>query len=68
MRDVDVAFLDPTDLSRDNDDQATWRLVAAWSNPPWEAKKHATVHAWCPATDRRRPGAPSRTIADVVAT
>lgn len=34
VRDIDVVFLDPTDLTRDNDDQATARLMATWPNPP----------------------------------
>ncbi|WP_326564385.1 nucleotidyltransferase family protein [Micromonospora peucetia] len=68
VRDVDVVFLDPADLSGDNDDRATRRLVMAWSEPPWEAKNQAAVHTWYPAKFGGGPVAPLRTIADAVAT
>ncbi|MCT2277003.1 nucleotidyltransferase family protein [Micromonospora chalcea] len=67
MRDVDVVFLDAADLSRDNEDRATERLVAAWSEPPWEAKNQAAVHTWYPAKFGGGPVAPLCTIADAVA-
>ncbi|MEU5943634.1 nucleotidyltransferase family protein [Micromonospora sp. NPDC047548] len=68
VRDVDVVFLDPTDLSRDNDDRATEQLVAAWPEPPWEAKNQAAVHTWYPAKFGSDPVAPMRTITEAVAT
>ncbi|MEV0157858.1 nucleotidyltransferase family protein [Micromonospora sp. NPDC050686] len=68
VRDVDVVFLDPTDLSRDNDDWATGRLVAAWPDPPWEAKNQAAVHTWYTTKFGGGPVAPLRTITDAVAT
>ena len=68
VRDVDVVFFDPKDLSRDNDDRATERLVAAWPEPPWEAKNQAAVHTWYPAKFGGDPVAPLRTIAEAVAT
>ncbi|MGC5383363.1 nucleotidyltransferase family protein [Micromonospora chalcea] len=68
VRDVDVVFLDPADLSRDNDDRATRRLVAGWSDPPWEAKNQAAVHTWYPAKFGGGPVTPLRTVADAVAT
>ncbi|QDY09331.1 nucleotidyltransferase family protein [Micromonospora sp. HM134] len=68
VRDVDVVFLDPTDLTRANDDRATARLVTAWPQPPWEAKNQAAVHTWYPAKFGGDPVAPLRTIAEAVAT
>ncbi|MEV0810725.1 nucleotidyltransferase family protein [Micromonospora sp. NPDC050200] len=68
VRDVDVVFLDPTDLSRDNDDRATGRLVATWPEPPWEAKNQAAVHTWYSAKFGGAQVAPLHTIADAVAT
>lgn len=67
MRDVDVVFLDPAYLSRDNDDRATRRLVAGWSEPPWEAKNQAAVHTWYPAKFGGYQVAPLRSIAEAVA-
>ncbi|WP_146017458.1 nucleotidyltransferase family protein [Verrucosispora sp. ts21] len=37
MRDIDVVFLDPVDLTRDNADRAAARLKATWPDPLWEA-------------------------------
>ncbi|MEO3779370.1 nucleotidyltransferase family protein [Micromonospora sp. B11E3] len=68
VRDVDVVFFDPLDLSRDNDDRATARLRAAWPEPPWEAKNQAAVHTWYPARFGGGPVPPLRGIADAVAT
>ncbi|MGC5054963.1 nucleotidyltransferase family protein [Micromonospora sp. DT48] len=34
VRDVDVAFFDPADLSRDNDDRATARLATRYQQSP----------------------------------
>jgi hypothetical protein len=65
---VDVAFFDPADLSRDNDDRATVRLAAVGPGLPWEARNQAAVHTWY----SRRFGGPSvppfRGIAEAVAT
>jgi hypothetical protein len=44
VRDVDVAFFDPDDLSRAGDDRATARLTARLAGVPWEAKNQAAVH------------------------
>ncbi|WP_328345477.1 nucleotidyltransferase family protein [Micromonospora sp. NBC_00421] len=68
VRDVDVVFFDPTDLTRANDDRATARLVAAWPQLPWEAKNQAAVHTWYPAKYGGDPVAPFHTVADAVAT
>ena len=46
VRDVDVAFFDPSDLSRANDDRVTERLRRRRSDVPWEATNQAAVHTW----------------------
>lgn len=46
VRDVDVAFHDPTDLSRDRDARATAALSTADPSVPWEATNQAAVHTW----------------------
>jgi len=46
VRDVDVPFFDPHDLSRTNDDRVTARLHERWPGAPWEARNQAAVHTW----------------------
>ncbi|MCW6008619.1 nucleotidyltransferase family protein [Micromonospora sp. CPCC 205371] len=46
VRDIDVAYFDPDDLSRERDDRATRELWDAWPDQPWEAKNQAAVHTW----------------------
>jgi len=46
VRDVDVAFFDPHDLSRANDERVTERLQRRLPDVPWEAKNQAAVHTW----------------------
>src|SRR3954447_10327191 len=41
VRDVDVAYFDPHDLSRANDDRVTGRLGRRLPDVPWEAKNQA---------------------------
>ena len=48
VRDVDVAFYDPQNLSRTNDDRATDHLTDRLPSVPWEAKNQAAVHTWYP--------------------
>lgn len=67
-RDIDVAFFDPTDLTRDNDDHATARLASIWAEPPWEAKNQAAVHTWYPNRFGGDPVPALASIADAVAT
>ena len=50
VRDVDVVFFDPGDLSRDVDERATARLRGAWPHVPWEARNQAAVHTWYAST------------------
>lgn len=46
LRDVDVAFFDPDDLSADRDRLATAALCAVRPDIPWQAKNQAAVHLW----------------------
>ncbi|TDC86193.1 hypothetical protein E1193_00600 [Micromonospora sp. KC606] len=68
VRDVDVAFFDPADLSQDNDQRATARLAALEPGLPWEAKNQAAVHTWYPQRFGGGPVPPLHGIADAVAT
>jgi uncharacterized protein len=68
VHDVDVAYFDPGDLSRDRDDQATRRLLEAWPQVPWQARNQAAVHTWYPAKFGGDPVEPLLSIADAVAT
>jgi hypothetical protein len=46
VHDIDVAFFDPADLSRQRDQAAEQRLRALAGGFPWEAKNQAAVHTW----------------------
>jgi hypothetical protein len=45
VRDIDVAFFDPADLSRERDFAAEHAL-AGIADLPWEATNQAAVHTW----------------------
>jgi hypothetical protein len=68
VRDVDVAFFDPADLSRAGDERATARLTALDPHVPWEATNQAAVHTWYPAFFGTGPVPPLSSVADGVAT
>jgi hypothetical protein len=68
VRDVDVVFFDPDDLSRDRDVRATGRLHDAWPRVPWEARNQAAVHTWYASKFGGDPVRPLSSIADAVAT
>jgi uncharacterized protein len=68
VHDVDVAYFDPTDLGRTNDDKVTERLGARWPEVPWEARNQAAVHTWYARKFGGEPPAPLVSIADAVAT
>lgn len=68
VRDVDVVYFDPDDLSRDRDEQATGLLRRAWPEVPWEARNQAAVHTWYHRRFGGEPVPPLRSIADAVAT
>ncbi|GIE92874.1 nucleotidyltransferase family protein [Paractinoplanes rishiriensis] len=68
VRDIDVAFFDPADLSRAHDDRMTARLAARWPEVPWEAKNQAAVHTWYARKFGGEPVSPFRSVAEAVAT
>jgi hypothetical protein len=68
VRDIDVAYFDPDDLSRDGDEQATARLEHIWPRQPWEARNQAAIHTWYHTTFGGEPARPLRSIADAIAT
>jgi hypothetical protein len=68
VHDVDVVFLDPRDLSRQRDEQATRLLHEACPGVPWQARNQAAVHTWYHGRFGGEPVAPLLSIADAVAT
>jgi uncharacterized protein len=68
VRDVDVAFFDPQDLRRANDDSVTERLQRRLPEVPWEAKNQAAVHTWYPAKFGGAAVEPLTSIRDAVGT
>jgi hypothetical protein len=68
VRDVDVVYFDPHDLSRDRDDRATAALCAAWPEVPWEARNQAAVHTWYARKFGGDPVPPFASVAEAVAT
>ncbi len=67
VKDVDVAFFDPTDLRPERDDELERALAARLPGVRWDAKNQAAVHTWYP----RRFGVavePLASAADGVAT
>jgi hypothetical protein len=47
--DVDVAFFDPDDLTRERDEGVERALRGRRPGTPWDAKNQAAVHLWYPA-------------------
>jgi uncharacterized protein len=68
VRDVDVAFFDPADLSRERDHAATELLRSRRPDIPWEATNQAAVHTWFAEFFGSGPVPPLRSTADGVAT
>ncbi|MFC5004641.1 nucleotidyltransferase family protein [Dactylosporangium cerinum] len=68
VRDVDVAFFDPHDLSRDNDARVTERLRRRLPDVPWEASNQAAVHLWYPAEFGGGPVEPLTSVDEALAT
>jgi hypothetical protein len=68
VRDIDVAFFDPADLSRERDARATERLGAIRPELPWEASNQAAVHTWYAEEFGGGPVAPLGSVAEGVAT
>jgi hypothetical protein len=68
VRDVDVAYFDPHDLRRANDDRVTQRLCDRWPAIPWEARNQAAVHTWYSAKFGGDPVPPLVSIPDAIGT
>jgi hypothetical protein len=68
VRDVDVAFFDPHDLSRDNDERIEERLGQRLPGVPWEARNQAAVHTWYHGKFGGDPVEPLTSIHDALAT
>ncbi|TYC00113.1 nucleotidyltransferase family protein [Micromonospora sp. WP24] len=68
VRDVDVAFFDPHDLTRGNDAAATELLRRREPLVPWEATNQAAVHTWYEGVFDAAPVAALNSIAEAVAT
>lgn len=68
VRDVDVAFYDPTDLGWERNDEATALLTATWPDQPWEARNQAAIHTWFHHRFGGDPVAPFSSIEEAVAT
>jgi hypothetical protein len=68
VKDIDVAFFDPADLSRERDDAATALLARARPALPWEATNQAAVHTWYAGSFGGPPVPPLRSITEAVAT
>ncbi|GAA1887251.1 nucleotidyltransferase family protein [Asanoa iriomotensis] len=68
VRDVDVAFFDAADLSRDRDQSATALLTGLLPAVPWEATNQAAVHTWYADHFGGAAVPPLTSVADAVAT
>ena len=68
VRDVDVAYFDSSDLSREHDDQVTAGLSARWADVRWQARNQAAVHTWYASRFGGDHPAPLTSIADAVGT
>ena len=67
VRDIDVAFLDADDLSRERD-QAAQRLLEGLAGLPWEATNQTAVHTWFDSYFGGPPIEAFTTVHDAVAT
>ena len=67
VRDVDVVFFDPGDLTPARDEVAQRRLGELAARP-WEASNQAAVHTWYHAYFGGPPVPPLRSVHDAVAT
>lgn len=68
VRDVDVAFFDPDDLTPGNDLAATELLRRHEPAVPWEATNQAAVHTWYAGDFGTGPVAALGSVAEAVAT
>jgi uncharacterized protein len=67
VRDIDVAYFDPADLSRDRDQQAQQALTEI-AGLPWEATNQAAVHTWYHDYFGGPPVEPFASVHDAIAT
>jgi uncharacterized protein len=67
VRDIDVPFFDPGDLTRERD-QAAQRVLDGLAERPWEATNQAGVHTWFHRHFGGPPVPPLRSVHDGVAT
>ncbi len=67
VKDIDVAFFDPSDLSRERDRSAQDALRAL-ADLPWEATNQAAVHTWYHEYFGGPPVDPLGSVHDAVAT
>jgi hypothetical protein len=68
VRDVDVPFFDPADLSPANDDRFESRLYHRWLEVHWEARNQAAVHTWYADKFGGEPVEPLTSIEDALGT
>jgi hypothetical protein len=67
VRDIDVAFFDPADLSRERDFAAQQALTGI-AVLPWEASNQAAVHTWYHEYFGGAPVSPFGSVHEAVAT
>ena len=67
VRDIDVAYFDPADLTRQRDEAAQQALQSV-ADLPWEATNQAAVHTWYHEYFGGPPVEPFRCVHDAVAT
>jgi hypothetical protein len=67
IRDIDVAFFDPGDLSRERD-LAAQAVLGGLAELPWEATNQAAVHTWFHGYFGGDPVPPLRSVHEAVAT
>jgi hypothetical protein len=67
VRDIDVVYFDPADLSPARDQDAL-RVLAAAADLPWEATNQAAVHTWYHEYFGGAPVAPFAGVHEAVAT
>lgn len=65
IRDIDVAYFDNSDLTRERDDAFAAQLRDLRADVPWEVTNQASVHLWYEATFGH-PIPPARSIEDAV--
>ena len=67
VRDIDVAFFDPADTSRERD-AAAQQALAGLADLPWEASNQAAVHTWYHEYFGGAPVPPLRSVHEAVGT